>query len=92
MKVKFYHKNGECIGDIIKIEAARKMVVVKSSQSVDYVYPEQLIKIVKKTRPEFMFSYHADGVWRGIVHNKSEVEVLKTSGCEVWLMRGVKKL
>jgi hypothetical protein len=95
MRVKFYdHKYGARVGEIIEIRSARGMVAVKSPQSVDYAYPEQLRKLVKKVtkKPEIMYSFHADGTWRGIVHNESEVSTLKTRGSEVWLMRGVKKL
>lgn len=97
MRVKFYdHKYGARIGEIIEIGSARGMVAVKSPQSVDYAYPEQLRKIVKKNKPEMLVV--VGGNHQFVTQNndinvtQESIDKWKVKGFDVWLMRGVRKL
>jgi hypothetical protein len=97
MRVKFYdHKYGARVGEIIEIGSARGMVAVKSPQSVDYAYPEQLRKIVKKKKPEIVIVVGADdelvSYSTDINATKELVDKWKANSFDVWLMRGVRKL
>lgn len=95
VRVRVYDGNlGSYIGEIVSIDD-KNMVVIMRTASFGYHYPQQLRKIVpKKDKPTVGFAFNQDGSWNMPVEltYTNTIDLLKRQGCDVWVMRGTRKL
>lgn len=83
------------IGIIKLLEDGMIGVVTEDACDLSYYYPQQLRKIApKKDKPTVFFAFNPDGSWNMPVAltDSSTIDLLKRKGCDVWVMRGIRKL
>lgn len=88
--------NGVFVGTIRETSEGDKIGVECEIPGVSgWYYPQQLRKLApKKDKPTVGFAFNQDGSWNMPVEltYTNTIDLLKRQGCDVWVMRGTRKL